>query len=659
MKQSPVGIICGEGDYPRLVAIACVEKGLDFCLVFLNGFCDKNSWPEVASISVNLGEVGRTIDFFKKNRVKKIVFAGRVKRPNFRQLSVDRKGKSWLLKLKKSIFAGDDGLLKAVAKLVQNEGFEIISGTSLLDDIFFTEGVFSLRTPSAADQDSITLGLSAARELGLSDLGQSVIVYNKKILGKEDENGTNALIEKCGLKSKKGGILIKISKPQQDIRLDLPTIGVETIEMLHKNHFDGVVVEAGKCIVLNKEEIIKRADELNIFITAIQVKTTKFFIIAGEASGDYLGSKLMRDIVEISNKRIEFFGIGGQYMEKAGLKKLFAVHELSIIGIWEVIRKILHVRRLINETVKVICDYRPDVIVTIDSSGFTHRVAKKIKNSAIGNKIPIVHYVAPPVWAWRPWRAKAMHKFIDILMVLFPFEPQYFRKHGLKTVFVGHPIVSDPDFNKPHSSKLQNFLHSVCKNNEEKKPRIITLLPGSRISEIIMHLPILEKFTQLMVDKYKNVKFVIPTIEHLKSDIEIKTKHWRHRPIIITQTSQKVLSYYLSHMAVASSGTVALELARVGLPFVVIYKTSLITYFIVRLLIRIKNICLVNLLAGENVIPELLQKRCTAENIFHCAERILDGGESKKQKQTFSKIIKTLHKSPNTAAEEVLNTIQR
>jgi lipid-A-disaccharide synthase len=654
MKQSPIGIICGEGNYPRLVARACVDKGLDFCLVFLNGFCDANNWPQVANISVNLGEVGRTIDFFRENGVRKIVFAGRVKRPNFRQLSVDRKGKSWLLKLKKSIFAGDDGLLKAVAELVQKEKFEIISGTSLLDDIFFAEGVFSLRAPSASDQDDIAVGLSAARELGLSDLGQSVIVSNKKVLGKEDENGTNALIEKCGPEAKKGGILIKISKPQQDTRLDLPTIGVETIEMLHKNHFDGVVVEAGKCIVLNKEEVIKRANELNMFISAIQVQTTKIFMIAGEASGDYLGSKLMQNMV--TKKRIEFFGIGGQHMERAGLGKLFAVHELSMIGIWEVVRKIFHVRRLINKTVQAIHDYRPDVIVTIDSSGFTHRVAKRIKSSAAGSRIPVVHYVAPPVWAWRPWRAKTMHRFIDILMTLFPFEPPYFSKHGLKTIFVGHPIAADPDFNKPHSSKLQNFLNSICKNNG--KSMVITLLPGSRMSEIAAHLPILEQFTQLMVDKYQDVKFIIPTIEHLKTDIEIGTKHWKHKPIIVTQTSQKVLSYYLSRMAVASSGTVALELARVGLPFVVIYKTSAITYFIVKLLIRVKNVCLVNLLAGENVVPELLQQHCSAENIFRQAEKILDGDGSKKQKQAFSKIIRTLRRDPGAAAEVVLSAVK-
>jgi lipid-A-disaccharide synthase len=608
---------------------------------------------------VNLGEVGKTIDFLKKNRVGKIVFAGAVKRPSFRQLSLDWKGKWWLLKLKKDIFAGDDSLLKAVARLIRKEGFEVISGTSLLGNVFFTEeGVFSSRKPSALEQDDITLGLSAARELGLSDLGQSVVVSHKKIIGKEDENGTDTLIERCGLKSKEGGILVKISKPQQDNRLDLPTIGVETIEMLHRHNFSGVAVEAERCIVLNRDAVIRRANELNIFVTAIKVKTTKIFIIAGEASGDYLGSKLMRDITEISRQKVEFFGVGGECMEKAGLKKLFAVRELSIIGIFEVLGKIFHVRRLINGTGRAICDYQPDVVITIDSSGFTHRVAKKVKNTSTVRRIPVIHYVAPPVWAWRPWRAKSMRKFIDTLMVLFPFEPRYFKKHGLNTIFVGHPIASDSDFNRPSDSELRIFRYSICKIDEEKKFRIITLLPGSRASEIDRHLPVLEKFTRLMVDKYRKVKFIIPTIKHFESDIAMKTKHWKHRPIIVSQISQKVLSYYLSDMAVASSGTVTLELARVGLPFVIIYKTSPITYFIVKFLIKVKNVCLVNILSNKNVVPELLQEHCTAENIFRYAEKILDTEESKQQKQIFAEIIATLRENPNTAAETVLKLIQ-
>jgi lipid-A-disaccharide synthase len=179
------------------------------------------------------------------------------------------------------------------------------------------------------------------------------------------------------------------------------------------------------------------------------------------------------------------------------------------------------------------------------------------------------------------------------------------------------------------------------------------LLPGSRTSEISRHLPVLEDFARLMIDKYKNVKFIIPTIESLKSQIEEITKNWFQRPIIVASKSQKVLAYYSSDAAVAASGTVTLELAKVGLPFVAIYKTSTLTYWIVKFLIKIKNACLVNLIAKKNVVPELLQNDCFAQNIFHSVEKILDANESEEQKREFKKVIEAIKADPKQAAKVV------
>ncbi|MDR0753665.1 MAG: lipid-A-disaccharide synthase [Holosporaceae bacterium] len=649
-----IGIICGSGDYPRLVSQACIEKNLEFCLIILKGFCSSSGWPEVASISVGIGEIGKAIDFLHQHKVKKIIFAGAVKRPNFRKLTLDSKGRSWLLQLGKSILAGDDALLRAVSNLALQEGFETVAGTSLLDDIFFSPGIYSCREPTKADRKNIDIGLLAATELGISDAGQSVVVRNGKVIGKEDAHGTNALLEKYGKERGSGRILVKIAKPQQDERLDLPTIGVETIDALHKNGFDGIVIEADRCIALNKEDIIARANELNIFIMAVKPRCLKVFLIAGEASGDYLGGKLMESIGKIFNGRVEFFGVGGQCMAKAGLRKLFSIDELSIIGIWEVVGKIFRLKNLITETVQKIVDYQPDVVVTIDSSGFTHRIAKKIKK--IVCKIPIVHYVAPPVWAWRGWRAKSMPKFIDKIITLFPFEPAYFEKYGLKSVFVGHPIAEDVDFDKPPRSKLQNFLNSNCKIKEKDDYKVIILLPGSRKSEILFHLPLLEEFTELTANKYKNVKFIIPTVESLEKKINDMTHNWAQKPIVVTTKTQKTLAYYVSDVAVAASGSVTLELARVGLPFVTIYKTSCITYLIVKLLINVKNVCLVNLLNKKNIVPELLQNNCTAENIFNSAQKILTTNEFKKQKESFKKVMEILRGNQERAARETILT---
>ncbi|MDR2781159.1 MAG: lipid-A-disaccharide synthase [Holosporaceae bacterium] len=647
-----IGVVCGGGNYPRLIARACIENGLDFCLVFMNGFCNTENWPSVTSITINFGEIGKAVDFLKQNNVKKIIFAGKVRRPDFNQITMDKKARYWLLRLGKTIGAGDDALLRAIADLIKYEGFELISGTSLLKNIFLPAGIFSDRKPLQTDYDDIDIGIAAAKELGLSDIGQAVVVCNGEVVGKEDIDGTNALIEKSAAELNGGGILIKISKPQQDDRLDLPTIGVETIEILHKNKFDGIVIEANRCIVINKEDVIKRANELNIFIQSINVFASKIFIITGEASGDYLGGKLMNDIYEIRKDKVEFFGVGGACMEKSGLKKLFSIELLSIIGILEVIGKIFRVKRLIRKTVKAICSYRPDVIVTIDSSGFTHRVAKKVKK--MGCKIPIVHYVAPPVWAWRGWRAKSMHKFLNKLMVLFPSEPAYFEKYGLKTIFVGHPIAVDSDFDRPNTEQLKEFHNFIHKN--EKEDFVVTLLPGSRVSEINYHMPILKEFVKLMIKKRKNAKFIIPTIESLEQKIYKMTNDWPQKPLIITDKRQKILAYYSSNIAVAASGTVTIELARVGLPFVAIYKTSLITYWIVKFLIKVKNVCLINLLSKKVVVPELLQNDCTAKNIFDCVEKILRSEKYEEQKKVFEKVINIIRGDPKRAATEILNS---
>jgi lipid-A-disaccharide synthase len=283
-----------------------------------------------------------------------------------------------------------------------------------------------------------------------------------------------------------------------------------------------------------------------------------------------------------------------------------------------------------------------------------------------------------------------MHKFIDKLMVLLPFEPDLFNKYNLETVFVGHPIAVDEDLDEPSRNDKDAFLRkigvrrapkrydcedriavSICADLEcndaaqrqqrEEPPQnfiVITLLPGSRPSEIDNHLPILAQFADMMVDRYENVRFIIPTIESLEKIIEEKTGDWRQKPLITTDKFQKTLAFYVSDIAIAASGTVVLELARAGLPFVVIYKTSTITAAIVKYLIQIKYVCLVNILANEPIVPELLQKNCTPQNIFDHAIRLLDIDNANAQKKSFAKIMGTLKVNhPKSAANEIIKML--
>lgn len=284
-KKDCIGIICGKGLYPKLMVMKCLEKNLDFYLVFINGTSSYEKFIEMhvdgfsifnfnnlKFISVNLGEVGAIIEFFHKFHVNKVVFSGAVQRPNFKQLKLDRKGSLWLLKLGKKIFCGDDELLKALAILMEKEGFEVIAGTDFIEDIFVSSINLTNVSPTESEWYDIKIGIQAARTLGSIDVGQSVIVHDGLVLGVECVEGTDELIKRCAIlrKSSRGGTLVKMSKPQQDIRIDLPTIGAETIDLLGVNNFSGVAVEAKRCIVLDQQSILKRANEFSIFVCGVE-----------------------------------------------------------------------------------------------------------------------------------------------------------------------------------------------------------------------------------------------------------------------------------------------------------------------------------------------------------------------------------------------------
>lgn len=437
---------------------------------------------------------------------------------------------------------------------------------------------------------------------------------------------------------------------------------------------------------------------------------SKVFIIAGEASGDYLGGKLMSDLKTLHDD-IEFVGIGGPSMASEGLQAIFSIDELSVIGIWEALKKFLSIQKKIDTTVKKITEYKPDVLITIDFPDFTSRVSKAIKS--LDRSIPIVHYVAPSVWAWRADRAKELPKYVDKLLALWPFEPDFFTQYGLETVFVGHPVATDPDFSAPSDDAKNEFWNAnfftppyptdhdvwrasvqkwsdeqvtvkMCGNIEEKRRmayrfsreeqayemserfryKLITLLPGSRKSELSNHMPILKEFAEMLAGRYEGVeqvRFIVPTIEPLKSDIEEYTDSWRIQPIVITSKCDKVLAMHMSDLAIAASGTVTLELARVGLPGVVIYKTSAITATIVKSAIKVKYVSLVNLLLDQPLLPELLQGDCKAENICMAAAELLDNHEKRdKQKIKFTEVINKLKpQDPQVAAKEVLKIIDK
>lgn len=338
------------------------------------------------------------------------------------------------------------------------------------------------------------------------------------------------------------------------------------------------------------------------------MKKYTVFLSAGEPSGDFLGSQLMKAMKNQLADKVSFVGLGGPLMAAEGLSSLFPIEELSIMGLAEIIPHIRRIRARIKETVEAIVSIHPDIVVTIDSPGFNFRVGKALKKRI--KSIPLVHYVAPSVWAWRPGRARSVAQFLDHLLVLLPFEPPYFLKEGLSTSFVGHPVVElglenlrDPNFRIRHKIAVST--------------PILILLPGSRRGEISRLLPVFQETVLRLRKKHPGLSIVIPTLPHLVD--QIKTQ-FTLPATIVTTPLEKFAAYQECQAALAASGTVLLELAAAGVPMVSAYKVNPVTHLLVRLLVKVKYSCLINLLLNQEIVPERLQGECTPTKLADALE---------------------------------------
>lgn len=339
------------------------------------------------------------------------------------------------------------------------------------------------------------------------------------------------------------------------------------------------------------------------------------FIIAGEASGDFLGSKIVASLKEIDPK-IPILGIGGEMMEEQGINSLFPIQELAVMGFLNVLVKIKKLNTLLKKTYDFILQNKPKILVTIDSPSFCLRVCKFVKAHNLDTKI--IHCVAPSVWAWRPKRAEKMVRIVDHLLTLFDFEPPYFTKHGLETTFIGHPLV-ELDNNKNFNFYLENDL--------DKSKEILLVLAGSRIQEIKHHLPIFLKSLDMINHKFDNLQFVMPVLNTNKKLIESFLKNSNLKVKIISEPKQRWQSFLYAKIALAVNGTVALELAKSNTNMVSCYKTSFINYHILKRLIKIPYVCLPNIILNKMIVPELIQKECTSDNIYQNICNILDKGQ--------------------------------
>lgn len=373
----------------------------------------------------------------------------------------------------------------------------------------------------------------------------------------------------------------------------------------------------------------------------------RVFLVAGEPSGDALAGPLMAALRRRLGPGLRFAGVGGERMAEQGLSSQFPMSDLSLVGLVEVIPRIPRLLRRLNEVEAAIRRWQPHTVVTVDAPGFNFRLAARLR----GSGIPIVHYVAPSVWAWRPDRAQRLAPLLRHLLVLLPFEPPWFDRWGLPTTYVGHPA-------------LESVGAGATNVDRPLPPRsvgpLLCLLPGSRSSELRRLLPVFAETVDRLRERHPRLTTVLPTVPAVVAQLRDMVRSWPQPPEIILDRSAALAAMECADVALAASGTVTLELALLGTPYVACYRTNPLTGAIVRRMLRVPHVTLANLVLGRTVVPELLQERCRPDLIVAELDKLLTLPEAvAAQKAAFEEVRRRLavDMSPSEKAASIVAQI--
>jgi len=373
----------------------------------------------------------------------------------------------------------------------------------------------------------------------------------------------------------------------------------------------------------------------------------KIFILTGEPSGDKLASTVVSKLKH-SNSDIEYLSVGGIHLNSLGIKSIYDLKEVTYIGFTSVLLNIFKIKKKINETVEKIIEFKPDILFSVDSPDFTLRVAEKVKK--INPNIKTIHFVAPQVWIWREGRVKKFKSFLDHLLLLFPFEKKYFEKENIQSTFTGHPLLENEK-----NAKID--ISQIIKDHK----KIISIFPGSRQSEVDIHLPILIDFIKLMNKKYNDIFYVFHSTAEFNNLIQDKLikKNLKNCGSI---SDEKIKFEILksSIFAVAKSGTISLEICNANIPSIIIYKMNFINFLVVKMLVKVKYANIINIAANDEVIPELIQANCNCKNIFNKVTTYLNDKQlMENQVNKYQKIINNFktNKSSEIAASVLNNSL--
>ncbi|MDW6022825.1 lipid-A-disaccharide synthase [Mesorhizobium sp. BAC0120] len=377
-------------------------------------------------------------------------------------------------------------------------------------------------------------------------------------------------------------------------------------------------------------------------------------VVAGEESGDLLGADLVRALHSMTGAPVELVGVGGRHLQEEGLKSLFDPAEIALMGISAVLRDLPRLLRRIGETARAIAAAKPDCLVTIDSPDFGLRVARKVRAAA--SAIPIVHYVCPSVWAWRPGRAPAMRPHVDHILCLLPFEPEALERIGGPAgTFVGHRLSHDAGLVAAVEAQRQRRLPS------DGEPSTLLVLPGSRKGEVSRLIQPFRGALDVLSRRGHRLRVLMPTVPHVQPMIEAAVADWPERPEVIGDVAGKWRAFGEADAALSASGTVTLELALVGVPLVACYKLDWLANSI-RFLVTAWSASLPNLIADRPVVPELYNDIVRPEHVARQVEALLSDTQLRRwQQDGFAEIrrrLSTDRPSGEIAADVVLRTVE-
>ena len=327
-------------------------------------------------------------------------------------------------------------------------------------------------------------------------------------------------------------------------------------------------------------------------------------LVCGEPSGDQLGAELMAGLRALAGDNVRIVGVGGPAMEAQGLQTLFPLNDTAVMGLREVVPKLPAIFRRVRQASDYALETRPDAVVLIDSPDFTHQIARRLKRKS--PSIRTVNYVAPQVWASRQYRARAMSSYFDLVLALLPFEAPFFEAHGLRSIFVGHPVIERAEHMK-NGAKLRARLGIAA------DAPLLAVLPGSRTNEIRFLLDPFRDAVALLKKEIPDLVCVLPTVHHVAARVGERTKNWPTPLHILEGDDDRFAAFDAANVALAASGTVTTELALSGTPMVVAYKAGWLTFRLMRPLIDVKFATLVNIILGREAVPEFIQDKCKPE----------------------------------------------